>query len=182
MRTLLFYISGHGYGHVVRMSLVMRELRRMHPGWRILARTQAPCEMLPDGVECSSAEIDAGVVEREAGIVVDEEATVERLKGLLRRWDEIVAEETAFVRQNEVDLIVADVPPIAGDIAYAAGVSCVAISNFTWDWIYEPYARGHLARLEAAYSRMHVLLRLPFAQTDRLRRFPEDRRRAVDRA
>ena len=42
VRTLLFYISGHGYGHVVRMSLVMRELRRMHPSWRILARTQAP--------------------------------------------------------------------------------------------------------------------------------------------
>ena len=53
-----------------------------------------------------------------------------------------------------------------------AGVPCVAISNFTWDWIYEPYARDHLARLEEAYSRMHVLLRLPFAQTDRLSAFP----------
>ena len=176
MKTILFYISGHGYGHVVRMSEVIREIQGLHPSWRILARTQAPREMLPNEVEYSSSDVDSGVKESEAGILVDEAATIEGLQRLLENWDTLVQQEIGFVLQNAVDLIVADVPPIAGDIAHGAGIPCIAISNFTWDWIYEPYAQQHVGRLEQAYSRMDVFVRLPFAQSDRLDRF----RRIVD--
>jgi len=69
-------------------------------------------------------------------------------------------------------LMVTDVPFMAGDVAEAAGVPCVAVSNFTWDWIYEPlfssdarYA-GRYARLLPAirggYAKMQTALRLPF--------------------
>jgi hypothetical protein len=132
--------------------------------------------MVPDDVEYTSAEVDSGVVERQAGVVMDEEATVEALKRFLGRWDEVVESEIGFVLQNGVDLIVADIPPVAGDIAHAAKAPCIAISNFTWDWIYEPYAAEYVGRLEQAYSRMDVLLRLPFAQPERLQSF----RRIVD--
>jgi hypothetical protein len=90
MPNILFYISGHGYGHVVRMSEVMRQLRRIRPDWRIVARTAAPRLMLPEDMDCSTAEIDSGVVEREAGVVMDEAATIERLQALLSKWDEVV--------------------------------------------------------------------------------------------
>ncbi|HYP04945.1 MAG TPA: hypothetical protein VER03_01815 [Bryobacteraceae bacterium] len=176
MNTVLFYISGHGYGHVVRMAQVIRELRQLVPGWRILARTEAPAQMVPPGVECTSAEFDAGVVESEAGVVIDEAATLERVRRLVSSWDIIVEREAGFVRENCVRLIVADIPGIAGQIAHAAGVPCMGISNFTWDWIYEPYAREYLSFLEEGYSRMEVLLRLPFAQRERLGWF----RRVVD--
>jgi hypothetical protein len=169
--TIVFYISGHGFGHAVRMGEVMRALHSMRPGWRLLARTQAPRSMLPEFIEYESIEIDSGVVEREAGVIVDEAATTHRLRSFLERWDEIVAAETAFVRDQRVRLIVADIPPIAGDIAHASGVPCVAITNFTWDWIHEPYARAYLGPLEAAYSRIGTLLRLPFAQSSRLEGF-----------
>jgi hypothetical protein len=174
--TVVFYISGHGFGHAVRMGEVMRALHSIRPDWQLLARTQAPRSMLPDFVEYESVEIDSGVVEREAGIVVDEAATIHRLRGFIERWEEIVANETQVVRARQVGLIVADAPPIAGDIAYVTGVPCVAITNFTWDWIYEPYAQQYLSPLEEAYARMGVLLRLPFAQTSRLQAF----RRIVD--
>jgi hypothetical protein len=176
MRTVLFYVSGHGYGHIVRMAEVMRALRSQQPEWRILARTQAPKFMVPDDVEHSSAEFESGVVESQVGLVIDEAATVEKLKCLLLRWDSVVDSEAAFVVQNGVDLVVADVPPIAGDIAHAAGVRCFAISNFTWDWIYEPYTREHLGRLESGYRHMDALLRLPFAQQERVDTF----RRVID--
>src|SRR5688500_11322510 len=113
MKTVLFYVSGHGYGHAVRMSEVMRALRSEHPHYRILARTQAPRRMLPEDVEYSSAAIDSGVVEREAGVVMDVEATLHRLEHLFRDWDSLVASEIGFVLQNSVDLIVADIPPMA---------------------------------------------------------------------
>lgn len=176
MKTVLFYISGHGFGHVVRMAEVIRASGALQPHWRLLARTRAPKDLLPDGIEYSTADVDSGAIESEAGIVIDEEATLDRLKGLLGSWDSLVASEAAFVSDNQVDLIVADIPPIAGDIAHTTGTRCIGISNFTWDWIYEPYAGGYLERLESAYSRMDVLLRLPFSQTERLGRF----RRVVD--
>ena len=166
--TVLFYISGHGFGHAVRIGEVMRAVHALRPEWRLLARTQAQRAMLPEFVEYESTEIDSGVVEREAGVVIDEAATLHRLRSFIDRWDAIVATETAFVRDRRVRLIVADIPPIAGDIAHASGVPCVAITNFTWDWIYEPYARAYVSLLEEAYSRMDTLLRLPFAQSSRL--------------
>jgi UDP:flavonoid glycosyltransferase YjiC (YdhE family) len=169
--TVVFYISGHGFGHAVRMGEVMRALHRKRPDWRLLARTQAPRSMLPEFVEYEFIEIDSGVVEREAGVIVDEAATTHRLRSFIERWDEIVAAETAFLRDQRVQLIVADIPPIAGDIAHASGIPCVAITNFTWDWIHEPYARAYLGPLEMAYSRMETLLRLPFAQSSRLEGF-----------
>jgi hypothetical protein len=166
--TVLFYISGHGFGHAVRMGEVIRALHSNRPDWRLLARTQAPRSMLPEFVEYEDTQIDSGVVEREAGVIIDEAATLHRLRSFIGRWDEIVAAETAFVRDQHVRLIVADIPPIAGDIAHRTGVPCVAITNFTWDWIHEPYAHAYLGPLEEAYSRMETLLRLPFAQSSRL--------------
>ena len=172
MRSILFYISGHGYGHVVRTGEVIRALQQIRPGWRISARTQAPRHMLPDGVDVSAGEFESGVIEREAGVVMDEQATLERLKNLVARWDSLLAKEASLARDQRVDLIVADIPPMAGDIATAIGVPCIAIANFTWDWIYEPYAANYLERLEQSYARMSVLLRLPFYQSSRLNVFP----------
>jgi hypothetical protein len=168
MRSVLFYISGHGYGHAVRIGEVIRALRQLRPDWRVLVRTQAPRHMMPEHVEFSCAEIDSGVVERQAGVVMDEAATLLRLQEFLHRWDDLVAREVEFVKEQRVDLIVADIPPIAGDIAHTACLPCIGISNFTWDWIYEPYAPQHLDRLERGYAQMSALLRLPFFQPSRL--------------
>jgi hypothetical protein len=172
MRSILFYISGHGYGHAVRAGEVIRALQRIRPDWRILARTEAPPHLLPEGVSVTAGEFESGVVEREAGVVMDEQATLERLKSLVGRWDQLKAEEIRFAAGQQIDLIVADIPPMAGDIAAVLGVPCIAIANFTWDWIYEPYATEYLQHLRQGYSRMQVLLRLPFSQSSRLDVFP----------
>src|SRR5690349_7968097 len=138
MRSVLFYISGHGYGHAVRMAEVIREMQRMRPEWRILARTQAAPQMLPRGVNVSGGDFESGVIEREAGVIMDERATLERLKQFIARWNAVRNEEVRFAQSQRPDLIVADVPAMAGDVAAALGIPCIAIANFTWDWIYEP--------------------------------------------
>ena len=140
MRSVVFYISGHGFGHAVRTGEVIRALQRLRPEWRIVVRTRAPRHMLPEGIQYSESEFEPVVIEREAGVVIDAEATLAELRGFLGRQDEVLAREVAFVREQNAELIVADIPAIAGDIAYETGVPCVGISNFTWDWIFEPYA------------------------------------------
>ena len=104
---------------------------------------------------------------------MDEYATMESLKGFVARWDVKLEEELRFARINDRTSTVADIPPMAGDVAAALQVPCIAIANFTWDWIYEPYAADYLSRLEHGYSRMSALLRLPFHQSERLGVFPK---------
>lgn len=173
MNTVLFYVSGHGYGHAVRAGEIIRALLRNEPETRILVRTQAPARMFPDNVEFSSAEFDPGVVEKVPGVIIDEEATRNGLLRFLEKWDRVQEAEIEFAYRERVTLIVADIPAMAGYVAAELGVPCIGISNFTWDWIYEPYAPEYLSKLEGGYHRMTVLLRLPFAQTTRLDAFRE---------
>ena len=47
--------------------------------------------------------------------------------------------EAAFLRDERVDLVVADIPPLGLAAARRAGVPGIGVSNFTWDWIFSAY-------------------------------------------
>jgi hypothetical protein len=116
----------------------------------------------------SPCSIDAGVVERDV-LTIDAPQTIERLRTLLQSRDRRIADEVAAAGPMGVDLIAADIPFLAGDIAERLGVPCVAMGNFTWDWIGEPFLTGvHggdalLASLTASYAKMSAVLRQPFS-------------------
>ena len=75
-------------------------------------------------------------------LTINPEQSLRELEALVARREAVVAEEVAAVRSVGPALIVSDVPFLAGDVAEAAGVPCVAVSNFSWDWIYEPLFAG----------------------------------------
>jgi hypothetical protein len=174
-RTVLFYVSGHGFGHAVRAAEVMRALGEHHPDMRVLVRTAAPDGMFA-GLPALSrdvmpVEIDSGVSERNGILSIDKEATVGRLKALIVQCDNIVASESKFVAREAISLIVADIPFLPGEIAQGVGIPCIAIGNFTWDWIYEPYLEEQssgaacLARIRRGYAAMECYLKLPFSHS-----------------
>ena len=76
-----------------------------------------------------------------------------------------MATETDFVRREQVRLIVADIPFLAGDIAARTGILCIGISNFTWDWILALLLAGDstLDLLRQSYGKFDYYLRLPFS-------------------
>ena len=105
-------------------------------------------------------------------ITVNAAASLARLEEIVVRRDTIVAEETAVFGGMRPALIVSDIPFLAGDVSEATGVPCVAISNFSWDWICErlfgdnsqlaaKYA-GLMPVMRSSYSKMRLALRLPF--------------------
>ncbi len=177
-QTVVFYVSGHGYGHAVRMAHVIRRLRELDPGRRVAVRTEAPGWLFPSGVDVRAAEFDSGAVERCAALRIDARATGGRLRALIRNRAEIAAREAAFLCMERAALVVADVPFLAGEAAAAAGVPCIAIGNFTWDWIYEPLLDGGqdspelLGAVREGYGKMARFLRLPFGQTEGFEIFP----------
>jgi UDP:flavonoid glycosyltransferase YjiC (YdhE family) len=173
MKRIFFYISGHGFGHAARSAEVIRALGEEHPGIDVLVATSAPKRLfadLPAVVgNVTASEIDTGVVEGGSSLSIDRHATVARLADFMRDCDEVVAVEADRVRREKISLIVADIPYLAGEIAERAGVPSIAIGNFTWDWIYEPYldespdGQALLARIRRAYGKMSCYLRLPFS-------------------
>src|SRR5262249_7378027 len=77
----------------------------------------------------------------------------------VERLPVLVAEEAAWLRARSIRVAFADLPPLAFGAAAAAGVPSVGMSNFTWSWIYEGYARHH-----AGFARAAAVLRDPEAR------------------
>jgi L-arabinokinase len=180
--TVLFFISGHGFGHASRQVEIINALaRRAGPDLRVvirsavqpdlLARTlQAPYRLRPGAV-------DAGIVQS-SSVAHDDEATVRAVVRFQEDYEARVAAEAAAAAG--VRLVVGDIPPLAFDVAARLGVPSVAIANFTWDWIYETHpglaaaAPDLLDRIRAAYGRASLALELPFGAGFDV--FPEVRR------
>ena len=178
--TILYYVSGHGYGHATRSSEIMRALARRAPETRVVVRTNAPAHLFAGigGVTVQSTphSLDPGAVEEADALGVDVPATIAEIERYYAQRERLIANESAVVRQERASLVVADFPSLAGDVAATAGVPCLGIGNFTWDWIYEPFFRGDsrphfLAWIRESYAKLGTYLRLPFSPSDGLDMF-----------
>lgn len=164
-----YYVSGHGYGHATRSSEIIRALAELRPDARILVRSNVP-EHLFAGIERTefhrlSESLDPGVVETADSLGVDVPATVAQIERYYQRRESMVAAECRWIQSHDIGLIVADFPPLAGEVARACRLPCVGIGNFTWDWIYERWPtvdRRLIDWIQAGYRGMRQWLRLPF--------------------
>lgn len=172
MKNVLFYVGGHGYGHATRMSEVIRSLTSLRPDWTVHVASSAPRRFFLDrpGTILRSPvhEIDSGACEKDS-LTIDPRATLDRVETLFHHCERLIDTDAAFVRRERIDLIVADIPYLAGYIAEASRVPCLGIGNFTWDWIYEPFCAGDPLRapllewVRGGYKRMGTYLKLPFS-------------------
>jgi hypothetical protein len=113
--------------------------------------------------------LDSGVAESPDALQIDPIATIERARAMMGRRRQLVAEETAVLRAIRPRLVLADIPYLAGEAARMAGIRCAGVSNFTWNWIVEPFLEGdrELAQImEDGYGAMDTLLQLPFGQNE----------------
>jgi hypothetical protein len=172
--TVLFYVSGHGYGHATRVA----EILRAGAGrWDAIVRTTAPARLFPRAA-VEHAVVDAAVAESPDTLRIDVDQTRRNWSEFVDSRVEIIEREAAWVRRSGARLIVADIPFLAGEIGAAAGVPCVGVSNFTWSWILEPFLGGDaegrriLEILEAGYGKMSEYWRLPFSHYAGLSIFP----------
>ena len=164
--SLLYYISGHGFGHAGRCAQTARLLNQRHPEIPVYIRTMANARMfanLGPHVHYAPVAIDRGAIEIDA-MRIDWPATLAQVRELIATKDALIAAETRFIQQNGIRLIIADVPFLAGYIAQAAGVPCYAQCNFMWDWIYQPHTddQALLDAIRQGYRLMTGQLRLPY--------------------
>ncbi len=170
MSALVFYTSGHGFGHASRDIEVINAFGQASPASRIVVRTAAP-EWLFDLTvavphELHHVETDTGVVQHDS-LSHDITATLQRAAAFYADFGARVEREAAFLTEVQASAVVGDIPPLAFAAAARAGVPSYAVGNFTWDWIYDGYeetatlAPGVVATIRGAYSHAREAWRLP---------------------
>jgi L-arabinokinase len=170
VRTIVFYISGHGFGHASRDIEVINALLARRGDVRIIARTSAPEWLFERTVttahrrafEQRTGETDTGVVQIDS-LHLDEHATIDRARQFMRTFEQRVGAEAAFLREQHAALAIADIPPLGIAAAKQAGIPALGFGNFTWDWIYTAYpdADAVVGRMRDAYANADGALRLP---------------------
>jgi L-arabinokinase len=167
---VVFYISGHGFGHASRDIELIRTLCARRPDVRVIVRASVPkwlfAPVAAAAVDVQALETDTGVVQIDS-LQVDEEETAQQAARFYAGFDRRVAIEAEMIRGVRADLVVGDIPPLACAAADRAGVPSVALANFTWDWIYSVYsafdrvAPDAIPAIRRAYAASTLALRLP---------------------
>ena len=170
MSTVVFYISGHGFGHASRQIQVIRALVQKRPTTRIVVKTSVPKWFFTHnslkGLEIDPIQTDTGVAQTDS-LHIDVNQSIKQADTFQKSIEHRVQTEAADLRARRATLVVGDIPPLACLAGARASIPTVAIGNFTWDWIYANYketqehAPDLVAKLESAYETAAVGWRLP---------------------
>lgn len=170
---IVFYVSGHGYGHATRTNAIIQSLRRICPRRRIAVRTRAPRRLFGPGVEFASIQADGGMVESEDALSVDLPASARRMWDFQMQSREWLISEAQWLRASRACAIVADIPHLPGELARSTCIPAIATGNFLWDWIFEPLQDHALTEvIRAGYSGFSAALRMPLSHLDGWNAFP----------
>ena len=174
MRPIAYYITAHGYGHGARSCDVLRALHRLAPDQPVIVTTDLPRGFLDSRLsECTNltfrpGAFDVGLVQKDS-VRADLFQTLEKLEELNAGWTDLISQERLFIQHENVGLVVADIPAIPLAAAQKSGLPNIAIGNFSWDWIYEDFAKTDfhweyfVEKFRDVYAQTGLLLRLPFA-------------------
>jgi hypothetical protein len=166
--TLYVAITNHGFGHATRTASVAATIQRLYPDVLLIMVTTAPrwlldCYIQGDFIHRPRA-FDLGVVQADS-LTMDKSATLARLMEIKQHQNSLVASEVNFIRQNRVNLILADVPFLAPLFGKGANIPCWMMSNFGWDLIYRDLGGDFISVadwISECYSQCESLFRLPF--------------------
>ncbi|MBI2534454.1 MAG: hypothetical protein HYW03_19900 [Deltaproteobacteria bacterium] len=167
MSSIVYYITGHGFGHAVRSNQVIRSLRKARPDLRIHVRTTAPAWLFPQPVLHHSQSIDVGIRQQDS-LAMGLAETLAQCRALHNSFPKLIDQEITFIKSAQIKLVVGDIPPLCFEIAARASVPSVAVTNFTWDVIYRAYLREYpdflpvVEEIENFYGKAALALTLPY--------------------
>lgn len=161
-------ITNHGFGHATRTASIANTIQKLCPEALLILVTTAPRWLLESYIEgdfiLRQRAFDLGVIQVDS-LIMDKPATLEKLREIRKNHKSLIASEVNFIRQNRVNLILADIPFLAAGFAEAANIPCWMIGNFGWDLIYRDWG-GEFTEIadwiSNWYAKSNRLFRLPF--------------------
>jgi hypothetical protein len=159
--SVVFYISGHGFGHASRSIEIINALIERKPRLRVIIRSSVAPWLVErtahPNVTLSPVEVDTGVVQIDS-LNLDAPESIRRAEAFMSTFDDRVQREVAFLRGHHAVLTISDLPALGIAAGTAAGIPALASGNFTWDWIYEHYDGG--ARVATQIGDVYALTKL----------------------
>src|SRR5262245_63754850 len=106
---LVFYISGHGFGHATRDLEIIRHIQERRPETRIIVRTSVPRGFLERSASQSIAiqpcQVDTGIAQIDS-LQIDVTTTVERASAFYATFDQRVQAEAAVLSELRAAVVV----------------------------------------------------------------------------
>ena len=173
--TIVFYVSGHGFGHASRQIEIINAITTMYPDIGVIVRTAVPRWLFDRSasspITVHTEETDTGVVQIDS-LRVDPSASIKLAWEFHRTLEDRAKREALLLERYGATLVVGDIPPVAFTSAALARIPSVAVGNFTWDWIYRKYqAQLHLGpellhTIREAYASAETAWQLPLTGAD----------------
>lgn len=173
MKKIAYYITAHGYGHGTRSCDIINAINAYDPSISIMVKTDLPPAFLqsrlPNTIRIVPGAFDVGLIQKDS-IMVDMEASFSAVEQFYKQTEELVGQEVDFLRAEEIDVVVADIPAIPLIAAKHADIPAIAVGNFGWDWIYSDFIQEapgwavYVDLFRDAYEQTDLLIRLPFAE------------------
>ncbi len=169
MKRVVFYITGHGYGHAVRAVQIINALPPEVPVEVVCPLPAAFFERaIARPFTLRPATLDVGCVMADPW-EVDAAATAEAVGRLLAQSQTIIHAEAERLAQTEAGAVVADSGFLPLAAAARAGRPAVLVASFTWVEIYAsladraPALINLVPEVEAAYDHLDLHLKPPLS-------------------
>lgn len=170
--SVAFCISGHGFGHASRQVEVINALGALCPSLPLTLYTVASRWLLDRTIRVPATIVelacDTGAVQRDS-LELDIPATLAAAAGFEQEADAAAVRLARHFVDRATRVVVCDVPAMPCSAAALAGIPAIALSNFTWDWIYDDFTTDHpgydalSGKLRVRYAEAAAAWRLPMA-------------------
>jgi hypothetical protein len=166
---IYYSISGHGFGHISRSGNIIKRLldedfiEEIH----LVSTRIAFIDFQHPKLKLRSLKLDVGISQKDS-LSIDLQATKEELIQFEKTKSSLLKEETKYIKENNISLILTDSSSFPITIALEVGIPSIYLGNFTWDFIYRNYAKsdvyfGNLSdQLEVEYGFATEALVFPF--------------------
>ncbi len=194
-------LTSHGLGHLTRSLPVLRWINALLPSCLLYVSTTVDATWIQNQLDFEvhwrHQDYEPGALQRNC-FEVDVAKTVGAYLDFGEQYETRFERECDFLRAHPFVGVISDISAIAVKAASELGIPAIGVSNFTWDWILEPWCNSEnasiVAGLEADYRTGICQLRLPFGPdrssfpayerapliSRRARRTPEEVRQALE--
>ena len=144
-QTIAFFITPHGFGHASRATGLMQAIAQQIPDSEFIVFSTIPEWFYQEAhlqVKTIPLQCDVGVVQK-TPFIEDFETTLKELEKMYPIQPAVLDKITEELHSNKVNLVICDIAAIGILAAKQASIPSVLIENFTWDWIYKPFANAY---------------------------------------
>ena len=173
MKVVAFYITNYGFGHASRNIPIMEKLLRMDDELRIIVKTHTKqlkfirqsLDVYNSRIVYCDESVDMGLILKAGSYLVDKEKLRDELVRFISTWDERVEKEKLFLKEEGVQLVISDIVPWIFEASHQLKIRSIAISNFTWDQVYDDLLHDRSALLyEDCYKKADYVFEYPLAK------------------